>query len=150
MARMRRPRFHVVKDDCEVSFVSIEHFATGSAIVDTDHSAGVKKFNASDTRYTLTVKLKCGTNSATDLVLGPPELFPPAEFDLHATPFASTARPAEAAAAEAAARRRRRRTVEAEAAADGGGGGGTGGGGGGTGVAEAARVVAAARPACPI
>ena len=106
--------FHVVQNNCQVSLVSLEFFATSSALVDTDTGT----FNASETRYTLTVDLKCGTDTATDLELGPPQLFPPAQFDLQATSFrvacpppggssggapAAAAAPAAAPAAAAAA-----------------------------------------------
>jgi hypothetical protein len=77
--------FRVVQDGCTVSLVSIEHFADGSnAVVD---SATARNLQASATRYTLSVNLKCGVNAETDLVLGEALLYPPAAFDLQATPF---------------------------------------------------------------
>jgi Domain of unknown function DUF11 len=92
--------FHVVADGCQISFVSISKFADGNAIFDT----ATGTFDASDTRATLTVHLPCGVTSETDLVLGPPTLYPPDDLDLGATAF--------------------------DVACPSGGGGGGGGGGG--------------------
>ncbi|RDI74871.1 hypothetical protein Gocc_1760 [Gaiella occulta] len=75
--------FHVVRDGCEVSFVAISKFADGNEIFDT--ATGV--FAASETRATLSVKMPCNRRSETDLVLGPPSLYPPADLDLGATQF---------------------------------------------------------------
>ena len=75
--------FHVVADDCQLSLVSISKFADGNAVFDT----ATGTFAASDTRATLTVNLPCGVSSETDLVLGPPTLYPPDDLDLGATAF---------------------------------------------------------------
>ena len=75
--------FHVVQDDCQLSFVSISKFANGNAIFDS----ATGTFKASETRNTLTVHLPCGVGSETDLVLGPPTIYPPADLDLGATAF---------------------------------------------------------------
>lgn len=99
--------FHVVRDGCEVSFVSISKYADGNEIFDT--ATGV--FAASETRATLSVKMPCNRRSETDLVLGPPSLYPPADFDLGATPF----------------------DLVCPSGGGGSGGGGTGGGGSGGG-----------------
>jgi uncharacterized repeat protein (TIGR01451 family) len=102
--------FHVVRDDCQVSFVSISKFATGSAI----HDTATGTFDESDTRYTLSVHLPCGVGAETDLVLGPPTLYPPADLDLGVTPFNIPC-------------------PSGGGGSTGGGGGGAGGGGGGGG-----------------
>ena len=70
--------FHVVRDNCQVSLVSISKFADGNAIFDT--ATGI--FAESETRYRLSVTLPCGYDAETDLVLGPPALYPPSDLDL--------------------------------------------------------------------
>ncbi len=75
--------FHVVRDGCQVSLVSISKFADGNAIFDT----ATGTFDASETRATLSVSMPCDRGAETDLVLGPPSLYPPADFDLGATRF---------------------------------------------------------------
>jgi len=99
---------HVVQDDCQLSLVSISKFATGSAIYDT----ATGTFAASEVRYKMSVHLPCDMNSETDLVLGPPTLYPPKDFDLGATSF-------------------RVPCPSGGGGPTGGGGGGSGGGGGG-------------------
>ena len=101
---------HVVQDDCQLSLVSISKFPKGNAIYDT----ATGTFAASEVRYKMSVHLPCDMNSETDLVLGPPTLYPPQDLDYGATTFyvpcpASGRGPT------------------------GGGGGGSGGGGGGGG-----------------
>lgn len=76
-------KFHVLVDDCQVSLVSIAKFADGSAIFDT--ATGVYSAKAPDDA--LSVVLPCGQSSETDLVLGPPTLYPPSDLDLGAFPF---------------------------------------------------------------
>ena len=119
--------FHVVRDDCQVSFVSISKFALGNAIFDT--ATGV--FAASETRYQLSVSMPCGYDSETDLVLGPPALYPPGDLDLRARSF----------------------HVECPAGGGGGsssgggsGGGGSGGGGSGGGGSGGGGTQGAAAP----
>ena len=75
--------FHVVRSDCQVSLVSISKFANGSAIFDT--ATGV--FAANETFYKLSVNMPCNIDSETDLVLGPPALYPPGDLDLGARVF---------------------------------------------------------------
>ena len=75
--------FHVVRDGCQVSLVSISKFANGSAIFDT--ATGV--FAANETFYKLSVNMPCNIDSETDLVLGPPALYPPGDLDLGARVF---------------------------------------------------------------
>ena len=75
--------FHVVRDGCQVSLVSISKFANGSAIFDT--ATGV--FAANETFYKLSVNMPCNIDSETDLVLGPPALYPPGDLDLGARAF---------------------------------------------------------------
>ena len=117
---MATTTFHVVKDGCLLSFVSISKFANGNALFDT----ATGTFNASPTLQTMTVQLPCGVSSETDLILGPPSIYPPVDLDLGATAFAEFACPAaaaagpvaeaaavEAAAAEAGWRRRRNRSA---------------------------------------
>ncbi len=97
-------KFHVVQNGCQLSFLSISKFAGGNSVFDT----ATGTFNASDTLQTMTVQLPCAVSSETDLVLGPPTLYPPDDLDLGATAFDEFACPS-------------------------GGGGGTGGGGSGGG-----------------
>jgi hypothetical protein len=75
--------FHVVRDGCQVSLVSISKFANGSAIFDT--ATGV--FAANEVFYRLSVNMPCNIDSETDLVLGPPALYPPGDLDLGARVF---------------------------------------------------------------
>src|SRR5438132_379501 len=104
---------HVVQDNCQVSFVSIMKFWDGNAIYKT----ATGTFAASDTRVKLSVLLPCDQGSETDVVLGPPTLYPLGDLDLGATAF-DVACPA---------------------------GGGGGGGGGTTSYPDLAATVTAAR-----
>jgi hypothetical protein len=108
IAGIATSKFHVVEDGCQVSLVSISKYGDGNAIFDT----ATGTFAASDTRDTLSVQLPCDRGSETDLILGPPTLYPPGDFDLGATPF-NVACPTSGSGST------------------GGGGGGPGGGGSG-------------------
>jgi hypothetical protein len=108
---------HVVQDNCQLSLVSITNFAIGSAIYDT----ATGTFAASDVRYKLSVQLPCDRPSETDLVLGPPTLYPPQDLDYGATPF-RVACPSGGGGP----------TGGGGGSGGGGSGGGGGGGGGGT------------------
>jgi uncharacterized repeat protein (TIGR01451 family) len=122
--------FHVVRDNCQVSFVSISKFADGNAI----HDTATGTYNASETRYTLSVQLPCGTRSETDLVLGPPTLYPPADLDLGFSVF-DVPCPAGGGGS----------TGGGETGGGGSGGGGGGGGGGTTALPDLVTTVTASK-----
>jgi hypothetical protein len=66
----------------QVSLVSISDAGGTPTIFDT-----ATGFFAPGPSFTLTVHIPCGTNGETDLVVGPPVLFPPPPNDVHAVPF---------------------------------------------------------------
>jgi len=127
--RTATERFHVVVDNCQVSFVSITVLGNGDAIFDT----ATGTYPASDQDVSQSVELPCDHGSQTDLVLGPPTLFPPAEFDLGAFSFDLS--------------------CASTGGSTGGGGGGEGGGSGGSGgtqLPDLALSVASANKSLPL
>ena len=107
--RTATEKFHVVADGCQVSFVSITILSDGDTIFDTD--TGI--YPASDQDVSQSVEMPCDHGSETDLVLGPPTLYPPSEFDLGAFRFDLSC------------------SSTGGSTGGGSGGGGSGGGGGG-------------------
>ena len=117
---------HVVQNGCQLSMLSISKFADGNSVYDT----ATKTFDASDERVTLSVQLPCGVGSETDVVLGPPTLYPPGDLDLGATSF-DVACPAGGGG-----------STGGGGSGGGGGGGGGGSGGGGSGGGGGAGATA--------
>jgi hypothetical protein len=81
--RTATQKFHVVQDNCQVSYVSITILADGDVIFDT----ATGTYPASDSDTSLSVELPCDHGSETDLIFGPPTLYPPIDFDLGAFSF---------------------------------------------------------------
>ena len=79
--------------DVQVSLVAVSYTAAGPVMAGS--ASGRFAAGAATGTTSLTVDLPCGSGE-TDLVLGPPALYPPAQLDLSAVPFSNACRPAPA------------------------------------------------------